>query len=314
MDWMLEDEEYQSAGKPAQAKICAAWLALMSRTYSALTQNKIPHFKHLELRKFIFKKVSAFSHTAFHDFLGHLEQFTISVYDGDIARGGLPYTSEDFFLVMNEYFFTHLHKATALSVKAPTVTPLVLEEINHLALTLQTCIMPLLTTLNLDNVFVSQDLIDILIVHNDTLEELSLKTCYVDPCFLHITDHNRICRSHLFTSLFSACPARLRRFALVGCEMPFPSGQELAKAIIGEEEIEKVQHILHQEPERIFFAYAYYDEFESGFKVKYNNEVGFDHFLKGEDQGSWDRLIGLVERNAETAKNKSRGVQSRVES
>lgn len=315
--WTLEDE---SAGKAAQAKTCATWLALMSRTYSALTQNKIPHFKHLELREVICKKVSAFSHTAFHDFLGHLEQFTISMYGGDIARGGVPYTSENSFLAitkLDEYFFTHLRNATALSIKGSTVAPFVLEAIDHVSLTLQTDRMTLLTTLNLDNVHVSQGLIEILSVHNETLEELSLKTCCVDPFSLYIKDHTEenICWSHLFTSLSSACPQRLRRFALVGCEMPFPSGQELAEAQIGEEEIEKVRIILRQEPGRKIFAYAFFTYFdESELKVKYDNVVGFHRFLKGEDQGSWDRLIRLVERNAETAKKQSRGVQLRVES
>ncbi|MCJ1261167.1 hypothetical protein MMC22_001031 [Lobaria immixta] len=274
-DWMLEDE---SIGKAAQAKTCAGWLALMSRTYSTLTQNKLPQFKHLELRQFIFKKVSTFSHAAFHDFLGHLEQLTISIYGGDIAGGGMSYTIQNYFLVMtklDEYFFNHLGKATTLSIKAPKVAPLGLEGINHVSLTLRTDRMPLLTTLKLDNIFVSQDLVDILIVHKDTLEELSLKTCYADPIPHYITERNenRIYWAHIFTSLFSACSEKLRRFALVGCEMPFPSGQELAEEQISEEESKKVRSILQQDPGRMFFAYAYLDGSEE--TLIYDNKSGF---------------------------------------
>lgn len=231
----------------------------------------------------------------------------------------MSYTIQNYFVVMtklDEYFFNHQHldKATTLSIKAPKVAPLGLGGINHVSLTLRTDRMPLLTTLNLDNIFASQDLVDILVVHKDTLEELSLKTCYADPIPHYITERNenRIYWAYIFTSLFSACSEKLRRLALVGCEMLFPSGQKLAEEQISEEESKKVRSILQQDPGRMFFAYAYLDGSEE--TLTYDNKVGFDQVLKGEDQGSWDRLMGLVERNAETATKQSRGVQLQVES
>ncbi|MCJ1270595.1 hypothetical protein MMC22_010492 [Lobaria immixta] len=287
------------AAKTVKAGASAAWLALMSRTYSTLTENKSPHFKHLEIRQLAWETVSIFSHAAFHDFLGYLEQFTLSIHGYDIDGGYMSNTDGNYLTAMtklDEYFFNHLAKATTLSIKAPKEEPLGLEGSNY---------MPLLTTLHLDHVFISQDLIGFLVRHKDTLEELSLHNCYADPIPASIPnrDDNRIYWYQLFASLFSACPARLRRFELVDCEMPFPNEQEL-----GEEESEKVRTILRQDPGRTLFAYAYLPE--GGANLVYDSELGLLEFFYGDDRESWNQLIGLVERNAkEAAKSQSRGVQ-----
>lgn len=115
---------------------------------------------------------------------------------------------------LDEYFFNHPAKATSLSIKAPEVEPLDLEGSNYASLILRADQMPLLTTLHFDYVFISQDLIEFLVSHKDTLEELSLHNCYADPIPTSIPDcdDNRIYWSELFTSLVSTCPAKLRCF------------------------------------------------------------------------------------------------------
>ena len=186
---------------------------------------------------------------------------------------------------LDEYLFNYLDKATTFSIKALKVKPLGLEGINHGSLTLRTDRM-LLTILNLNNIFVSQDLVDILVVHKDILEKLSLKTFYADPIPHYITECNENCIywAQVFTSLFSACPEKLGCFALVGCEMLFPSRQELAEEYICEEESKKVCSILQLDSEKMIFAHAYLDGSEE--RVSYDNKVGFDQILKREDQGS----------------------------
>lgn len=301
-DILFGAEEANGVDKAAQAKVSAAWLALMTRTYSALIQKNSPHFKHLEHRQFILKKISIFSNAAFHSFLGHLEQLTISLCRGDILGEWIPDVIPDYSVVitkLDENFFKHLAKATNLSIKAQKEAPLGPEGRYHASLIRQAHRIPMLSTLNLDNIFVSRDLINFIVGHKNTLVEVNLNTCYADPTLFGTDrDINRIYWSELFTSVVSACPEKLRRFALISCEMPFPEEEPLDD--IDKKEIDKVRNILQQDPGRLFFAYAFLDGLEG--KLVYDNEMGFAQFLRGWDQQSLDQLMTLVERNMEAAK------------
>lgn len=105
LDWSASPKLTAStpeAAKAVKARASAAWLALISRTYFTLTENKSPYFKHLEIRQLVWETVSIFSHAAFHDFLGHLEQFTLSIYGCGIDGGYMSNTDENYLTVMTK--------------------------------------------------------------------------------------------------------------------------------------------------------------------------------------------------------------------
>ncbi len=75
--------------------------------------------------------------------------------------------------------------------------------------------------------------------------------------------------------------------------------------------------ILRQDPRRGSFPYAKLDGKHEMLFI--DEEVTLAAFLRGEDQGSWERLIGLVEGNLMKAakgdmKSESKGVESQVRS
>lgn len=275
---------------------------------------------HLEIRQLFWKKVSSFSQAPFHDFLSHLEQFTLSIHGEDNGAGWNLNISQEYSALMrklDEYFFDHLANVTILSIKAPEEGPLGLafepgpseqEETRHAPLTLKADQMPLLTTLHLDYIFASPELINFLVGHRDTLEKVILRRCYAS---IGGVAYNGIYWSEFFNSLSSACPAKLRCFELVDSKVPLTSDEEFGSEENEEEvpdEVREARTILQQDPGRRLFPYAYLDD-------KYGN-IFFDEekvlasFLKGEDQRNWDRLMELVERNAsEAAKSESNGVQ-----
>ena len=240
------------------AKKPVAWRALMSRTYSVVPKNKSPNFKHLEIKQLIWKKVSTLSQAAFHEFFCHFEQFSLSIYGDDIGRGYVSNGIRDYSLVMGEldrYFFNHLAYVITLSIKAPKTGPLGLQGKTYVPFTLRANQMPLLTSLHLDYIFVSQELIDFLVGHKDTLENVSLRNCYASTTARAASAasmQNQIYWSELIIFLFSADPPRLRRFELLGSEMRSPSIEQL-----NEEGSEKVRTILWQDPGRMMFPYAF---------------------------------------------------------
>lgn len=298
--------ETETPEQVLQAEKSVAYRALMFRTYFALMQNKPPHFKHLDIRQFIRRKVSTFSDAAFHDFLAHLEQFTLSIY---FDESNLIVNEPDFEVMgkLDEYFFNHLAKVTTLSIKNSTTEhlPLGLKGGIHVPLTLQADQMPLLTALHLDHIFVSPELVDFLVGHKDTLKELALSNCWASTGADSIA-HNGICWSQLFTSILSANPVQLRRFELIGdahipLHIPLPRVYLLEEA----EDLKKLCAIPRQGPGRVFFPYA--DLEGMSCVLCYDREESWAAFRKMEDQESWDRLMRLVDRNAKEQVSEGQG-------
>ena len=294
-----------------QAETLVGWRAFMFKTYSALIQNKSPHFKHLEIRQLIWKRVSIFSHAVFHDFLGHFEQFTLSIHGREICEGWMSNTIDQYPTLMgklDEYFFNHLVNVTTLSIKAPKAATLGLRGWNHAPLALNADQMPLLTTLHLEYVFVSPELIHFLAGHRYTLEQLTLRNCYASPGPPGYVVNKGMCWSEFFSSLFSACPTQLRRFDLVASETSLPSGHYLSA------EKDGWRHItLRQHPGKILFPYAFLNKKKG--RLRFDEEASFEAFSRGEDQRTWDQLMGLVEGNAEkAARSESKDVEWRIQS
>ena len=197
---------------------------------------------------------------------------------------------------LDEYFFNHLANVTILSIKAPAEGLLGLEGMNHVPLALKADQMPLLATLHLTYIFASPELIDFLVGHKDTLEELILCNCYASPGG---QAENGIYWFQLFTSLFSAYPTQLRRLELVGHHTCL-----LNRRFFTEAQYEKILTVHRQDPERIMFPYAYLAGSHGDFS--HNLEECLASLLDGEDQRSWDRLMELVERNVKEASKRKR--------
>ncbi|MCJ1429249.1 hypothetical protein MMC29_007162, partial [Sticta canariensis] len=297
-DWTARwdlDAEPETLQQVLESEASVVWRALISRTFYALTKNKPPNFKHLEIRQLHCNNVSPFSNAAFHECLNHFEQLTLSIHGDDNGIGWNSNKTDDYPVLigkLDEYFFNHLANVTILSIKAPEEAPLGLEGMSYVPLgALKADQMPLLAILHLDYIFASPELIDFLIGHKDTLEELILCNCYAST---YPYAKNGIHWSQFFTSLFSAYPTQLRRLELVGRDMCL-----LEKRDFTEAQYERVRAVHRQDPERIMFPYANLD-IKYGY-LWYDDEKSLASLSDGEDQRSWDRLMELVERNAKEA-------------
>lgn len=300
------DAEPETPKQVLEAEASTAWRALMSRTYAAVTRNKSHRIKHFEIRQLVWKNVSTFRHASFHDFLGHCEHFTLSIHGEEaIDHVGANMTKEYPALMgkLDKCFFDHLAHVTTLSIKAPKEGPLGLRgeggKNGNTTLALKAGQMPRLTTLHLDYIMVSPELIDFLIYHKDTLEELRMWNCFA---FLQPSTSNGIKWSRLFTALVSAAPTQLRRVELAvdGFMIYFTN-----------EQTDQVRTTLQQNPGNTLFPYVIVCE---PYGVLCYDEYGsINELLKGNDQRRWNRLMRLVERNAKKAvKSGSKGKDLQV--
>lgn len=143
----------------------------MSRTYSALIQNQSPSFKHLDVKRILWINVSTFSRAAFHDFLSHFEQFTLSIINK-------PHFNKNSLLMgkPDDFFSNYLANLTTLPINAAD---------EYISTAFWTFVdfaseadrMPLMKTLQFDSFFVSLGLARFLVGHKATLELLVLRNC-----------------------------------------------------------------------------------------------------------------------------------------
>ena len=291
----VETEEQVKAAEEEEA-----WRALMAKTYDALLRNQGIHFKTLDINQIVQKKVSTFNSKLFHDFLGHFEQFTLSIRGEDNGAGWKSNKSEEYHALISgfdKYFFDHLASVTTLIIKAPREGPLGLEGMNHARLALKKDQMPLLKAVHLEHVFICPELIDFLVGHSKTLERLSLNHCFGGVNGLA---ENGIHWKQLFDTVYDSNPEKLRQIEILPIKLPLTDAEvwgapETETKI--SEEVREARQILETDSNRRVFAYTTLDD-KYGMLFQ-DEEENLASFLRGEDQASYERLKHKINQNAE---------------
>ena len=207
-------KDLETTEQAISAEEYEGWRKLIAKSYEAIAQNSVPCIKVLEIRRLILKEVSTFNSQAFHDFLGTVERFELSLfgYDDD-TRYSINVLDgyRDFVPRLDYFFLNHLKSTTHLSITAHWTGPLGLEGKPHARLALSAHQMPLLKSLDLTNIFVCPELVRFLVRHLDTLEKVSLRGCYCDTSRRY---ENGVRWDALLGSLLDAKPHKLRLFAI----------------------------------------------------------------------------------------------------
>lgn len=292
-----EEEESDEDVKQAEEKI--AWRALMAKTYAALLQNESFTLKGFEINDLVRKKVSTLSNPAFHAFLGRIERFHLSIYGEDNGAGWLintHYYYEAMMSKLDKYLFDHLASITTLVLKAPKEGPIGLEGMNHVRLALKKGQMPHLKTLELEYIFVCQELIDFLLDHTQTLEHLSMHKC---SSSINGLAHNGIPWHRLFNSLADAKPEQLTHLEISFKSVPLTYEESFGHDENEDEvpaEVKEAREILRNDPSRRIFAHINLDD-KYGMLFD-DDEENLASFQRGEDQASYERLMRIVNANA----------------
>jgi len=220
-DWsvywaMFDEEETQDEVQTAEEN--EGWRALMAKTFDALSLNGKPSIKALEIRKLYPLEVSTFRSEAFHDFLGTLDRFDLSLFGGNNGAGwgiNCPDGYLEFVSKLDAYFFDHLTNVTEFRLRADATGPLGDQHADAVLLWYQ---MPMLKSVFLENIFVGQELIQFLAGNSKTLESISLHDCFG---FINGEAENGIFWEQLFTALADAEPEKLRQLEVFPLDPPY---------------------------------------------------------------------------------------------
>ena len=206
------------------------------------------------------------------------------------------------------FFFDHLQRITSLTLKATEEAPIGLVGMNHAPLVLRPEHMPQLKTVHLEYMILSPELRSFLVGHVSTLEDLHLRSCFAEIAY-DMTE-NVLHWHELFDAISSAEPTKLRAFKVTQ-ERPAPlpkSKDECQKYLpynLKDEDeetlnaqMEQARKVLEEDGEKRVWRYATVDE-KYGIVDDDEEENFLDFFKEGKDQEAFERLVSIVERNAE---------------
>jgi hypothetical protein len=291
--WELFNEPESSDGVQA-AENAEGWRALMLQSFDALSRNTTSSIEDFEIKGLVAKEVSTFNSEGFHNFLGRLKRFRVSIRDWDNGAGWAMNTQAgfaDFAEQLAEFFFDHLQSATDVVLEADETAPLGLEPGRyHVHLALKPQQMPLLRKLELRYIFVCPELANFLVAHLETLEELVMTNCL---CSMELLDEDTegMHWDALFNAVSEGQPRKLRRLEIVSTE---EIGIEIPQ-YCDQDKVKEMLEALADDPNRRLFAYINLDD-KYGMLME-DEDMELESFRRGHDQRAYDRLMAIVGGN-----------------
>lgn len=285
-----------------------AWKALITKTYETLLRSEPPQLRTMEIRKFVWTFTKPYESQSFRQLLSHVEHFNLSVRGGDNGAGWCVNTCDGYLECVarfDELFFDHLTSATSLKLKAPEEGPIGLTGMRHARLALKKEQMPLLKSLHLEHIFICQELVDFVVSHTDTLEQVTLHDCKSSVNGLQ--DNDGFYWNHFFDALHRADIKKLSHLeiwphsaALTFDETMYRKYGSPKKPSEESEDVQQIRRVLSGDARRRVFGYAILnDKYGACDDDEEENQAAFE---RGDDQVAFDRLMGIVDANATKGK------------
>ena len=309
-DEYYDNEGLDMSGNPEAAR---GLHALMTKTYDTLLRNNKLQLRAVEIRKFVWIFTDPYKSQSFHDFLSHVENFTLSVRGGNNGACWCANTCDEYLECVarfDELFFDHLASATTLTLRAPYEGPIGLDGFRHARLALRKEQMPLLKSLHLEHIFICQELVDFVTSHADSLEQLTLHDCNGRRNYSQ-DSNDGFHWNHFFDALRSANLKHLSCLEIRPYNAPltfeekyqppsYPPQFEQAEP----ENVQQIRRSLNADPRRRVFGHATLDDKYGSCDA--DDEENVAAFERGEDQVAFDRLMDNI--NANAAKGKANPV------
>ena len=291
------DEYYDAEGivDNPEPEVARALRALITSTYETLLRNRAPRLRALEIRKFVWTFIEPYESPGFHHFLSHVEHFNLSVRGGENGAGWCVNTCDGYLACVARFdslFFDHLASVTSLTLKYSYEGPIGLEGMRHGRLALKKEQMPLLKSLRLEHIFICQELLDFVLGHADTLEQLNLHDCKSSVNGLQ--ENESFYWSDLFNPLHTAHIRKLSQLEIWPRNAPLYHSYD--KECGEPENVQQIRHVLREDATRRVFGYAMLDDkYGMCFEDEEENQAAFE---RGEDQMAFDKLMRKVDANA----------------
>ena len=299
------DEYYdaEGIGDNEEPETGRAFKALITTAYETLLRNKGAQLRALEIRKLVWTFTEPYESQTFHDFLGHVKHFSLSVKGGENRAGWCVNTCDGYLECVarfDELFFDHLVSATSLNLQATYSGPIGLEGMRHGRLALKGQQMPLLKSLRLEYIFVCQELADFVASHADTLERLTLHECSI--CANDLQENEPFYWSHFFDALHRADLKQLSYLEIQpsNASLTFDEATDRKYNRVPTEHaepdnVQQIRQVISTDQKWREFAYATLDD---KYGVFFQDEETQAAFERGEDQVAFDRLMATINANA----------------
>jgi hypothetical protein len=277
-----------------EAEKTLAFRSLMERSYRALSRNAAFTIKHLELKNVVARQCSAWNLADFHAVLQGLSSFTISLRGGDNGAGWQINKVEgylDFIAELENYFFIHLsnvrHFGFAATEDGP---PGIHGGLNNTTLPLLEQHMPLLQSLSLEYIFISENLSTFITAHSNTLESIRLEHCYSGW-----KDEDVSRWGDFFSSIASKNMKTLSVFDIGVSDLEQMQPDQI-KGYYHDLAV-RIQELRNQFPGRRMLDYKHLDD-KYGMVFNSTDEA-FEAFESGSDCASWEQLCESMKENVD---------------
>lgn len=264
------------------------WRALMKETWEALAANN--HVRELILEDFIPKWTSTFGTDEFRQFLSRLESATFNIFGLDNGAGWKTNTQPgytEFLASLDTSFFHHMSGLKHLHIQANN--PLGLQGRNYIPLALKPEDLPVLQSLKLEKCFVSPELVSFIQGHTQVLRSLDVKECASAGDGGGMSD-NSIYWAEFFDGIYETKPSLTEFIA---------GGDRVLLTYDGMLDNERVQDIRQKLKASLVLKLFSYGYLSDKYGTFHNNvEENVEQFINGDDQRAYDRLMGLIKKNA----------------
>ena len=281
-----------------------AWKALITTTYDTLLRNNPPQLRAVEIRKFVWTFTEPYESQSFQQLLSRVENFRLSLRGGNNGACWCVNTCDGYLECVARFdkmFFDHLASVASLTLRAHEEGPIGLEGMRHARLALKKDQMPLLKSLHLEHIFICQELVDFVISHTDTLEQLTLDDC--SSSVNGLQENDAFYWNNFFDALHRGDLKKLSHLQIRPYNAPLTFDEAMyqkyrspRKESEEPEDVQQIRRVMDEDTRRRVFGYSMLnDKYGACDDDEGENQAAFE---RGEDQVAFDRLMEQVNANA----------------
>ncbi|WZH46959.1 uncharacterized protein QYS62_008087 [Fusarium acuminatum] len=295
--YTFQDSEDQEHTLQQEAEFI--WRAQYTEFFRDVSANQ--NIRHFTISNLLPRNSSVWERREWKAFLGRLEEFDVSVFGGDNGAGWKASSQPgfaDFMESLPDYFMQHATNVIRLRIEAHPWGLFGSAGDFGIRLPLRSGIFPSLRSLTLKNVQIGNELIEFLMSHGDSLQELTLEDCMCDEGW---SRDSTPAWADLWKTLRADC-SNISKVSVVQTQTPplaHMEGFEGYEPRPDSESVSKIRKMLEEDESLVLWRYVAVD---TKYRMVFEDEErNISCFEAGEDQREYSMLLTVIwERNKNT--------------
>lgn len=301
-------EELEGTEQVLEAEENDAFRALVKRSYDALACNPAGTIQKLEMRNVVAKDSSAWKSHKFHELLGGLTEYSLSLRGGDNGAGwqvNMVPAYLNFIQSLDSRFFQYLDNVKSFRFEATEDGPPGVDGgRNNARLDLGKDNIQSLEILELEQIFISKELAAFIASHGSSLKSVRLNKCYSAAVF----EEGALAWGDFFSMIANdATTFALHEFHIGISDLETTQPQDLSKEDYGYDQAVGAKELREQYPGRRMFDYKTLDD---KYGMLFDNlDLIFERVEHGRDHAGWEQLRTML-KNASAKRGPPLDVRS----